>query len=167
MAYRNKTYVCFDADNGMHYYRLMTAWIENERIAFNFHNAHEINNLRDGSSEETIKRKLRERLQNTKVLVVLIGEHTKNLYKFVRWEIEYAVEHDIPIIGVNLNGKKAMDDNLCPPILRDELAIHIPFGQKIMNYALNHWPASHEAYRKEGKKGAYYYKDSVYSQLDV
>jgi hypothetical protein len=167
MAYRNKTYVCFDADNDMRYYRLMTAWKENDQIAFNFHNAHEINNLRDGSSEETIKRKLRERLQNTKVLVVLIGEHTKNLFKYVRWEIEYAIEKDIPIIGVNLNGKKAMDNKLCPPILRDELAIYIPFGQKIMNYALNHWPDSHKSYKKEGKTGAYYYKDSVYSQLGV
>ncbi len=116
MAYRNKTYVCFDADNDIRYYRLMTAWKENDRIAFDFHNAHEINNLRDGSSEETIKRKLRERLQNTKVLVVLIGEQTKSLYKYVRWEIEYAIEHDIPIIGVNLNDNRKKN-SLCPPIL--------------------------------------------------
>ena len=92
MAYRNKTYVCFDADNDINYYYLMLAWKENERIAFDFQNAHEINNLRDGSSEETIKSKLRERLKNTKVFIVLIGEHTKNLYKYVRWEIEFAVE---------------------------------------------------------------------------
>jgi hypothetical protein len=165
MAYRNKTYVCFDADNDIHYYRLMTAWKENERIAFNFHNAHEINNLRDGSSEETIKRKLRERLQNTKVLVVLIGDHTKNLYRYVRWEIEFAVEKDIPIIGVSLNKKKRMDDKLCPPLLKPELAVHIPFGQKIVNYALNNWPASHEKHRRDGDTGPYYYKDSVYENL--
>ena len=167
MAYRNKTYVCFDADNDIRYYRLMTAWKENERIAFNFHNAHEINNLRDGSSEATIKRKLRERLQNTKVLVVLIGEHTKNLYKYVRWEIEYAIEKDIPIIAVNLNKKKRKDDKLCPPLLRGELAIHIPFGQKIIDYALNHWPSSHVSHRKNGDTGAYYYKDSVYAGLNL
>ena len=167
MAYRNKTYVCFDADNDIRYYRLMTAWKENERIAFNFHNAHEINNLRDGSSEATIKRKLRERLQNTKVLVVLIGDHTKNLYKYVRWEIEYAIEKDIPIIAVNLNGKKRKDSELCPPLLRDELAIHIPFGQKIIDHALNHWPSSHISYRKSGDTGAYYYKDSVYADLGL
>lgn len=167
MAYRNKTYVCFDADNDIRIYRLMTAWNENERIAFNFHNAHEINNLRDGSSEETIKRKLRERLQNTKVLVVLIGDHTKNLYKYVRWEIEYAIENDIPVIAVNLNKKKYMDENLCPPILKDKLAIHIPFGQKIIDYALNNWPSSHESHRKNGDTGAYRYKDSVYTKLNL
>ena len=26
MGYRNKTYIAFDGDNDMHYYRLMTAW---------------------------------------------------------------------------------------------------------------------------------------------
>lgn len=164
MAYRNKTYVCFDADNDIHYYRLMTAWKENDRIAFDFHNAHEINNLRDGSSEEQIKRKLRERLKNTKVLVVLIGEKTKNLYKYVRWEIEWAVENDIPIVAVNLNKKKRKDD-LCPPILKDKLAIFVPFGQKEINYALNHWPASHKRHRKNNETGSYYYGKEVYDGL--
>lgn len=166
MAYANKTYVCFDADTDILYYRLMTAWKENDKIEFNFHNAHEINNLRDGSSEATIKAKLRERLKNTKVLVVLIGENTKSLYKYVRWEIEWAIENDIPIIAVNLNKKKVMDDKLCPPLLKTELAIHIPFGQKIMDYALNHWPDSHANYKKKGETGAYTYKDSVYEKIE-
>lgn len=165
MAYRNKTYVCFDADNDISYYRLMTAWKENDRIAFDFHNAHEINNLRDDSSEETIKRKLRERLENTKVIVVLIGEHTRNLYKYVRWEIEYALEKNIPIIGVNLNKKKCIDYDLCPPLLKAELAIHIPFGQKIVNYALNRWSGSHQNHLQAGDTGPYSYKDSVYENI--
>lgn len=164
MAYRNKTYVCFDADTDIHYYRLMTAWKENERIAFDFHNAHEINNLRDSSSEQQIKNKLRERLKNTKVLVILIGENTRNLYKYVRWEIEYAIEKNIPIIGVNLNKKRKKDD-LCPPILRDKLAVYVPFGQKIINHALNDWPNAHVQYKKDGESGDYYYYDWVYDKL--
>ena len=32
MSYKNKTYVCFDADSDIHWYRLMTAWKENENI---------------------------------------------------------------------------------------------------------------------------------------
>ena len=167
MSYRNKTYVCFDADNDMNYYTLMLAWKENGQIAFNFHNAHEINNLRDGSLEETIKEKLRERLQNTKVLVVLIGDHTKNLFKYVRWEIEYAIEKDIPIIGVNLNKKRDWDAKLCPPILRDKLAIHIPFVQKIINHALNNWPESYRSHLQKNEIGPRWYLDSVYSRLQI
>jgi hypothetical protein len=97
---------------------------------------------------------------------VLIGENTKNLYKYVRWEIEWAIENNIPIIAVNLNKMKIMDDKLCPPILKDKLAIHIPFGQKIMDYALNHWPASYESHKMKGDTGAFTYKDSVYENLE-
>jgi len=167
MAYRNKTYICFDADTDMKHYNLMCAWKENDRIAFNFHNAHDLNALRSTSNEGTIKRKLRERLQNTKVFIVLVGEKTKRLYKFVRWEIEYAIEKDIPIIVVNINKKRKMDDDLCPPILKEELAIHIPYGQKIINFALNNWPDSHARYSKDGKSGAYVYNDKVYKQLGL
>lgn len=167
MAYKNKTYVCFDADNDMWAYAYMLGWKENGNIQFNFHNAHEINNLRDGSSEETIKTKLRKRLENTKVLVILIGENTKNLYKYVRWEIEYAIEKEIPIIAVNLNKKKSKDTELCPPILKEELAIHISFGQKIMDYALNHWPESYESHKKNKDTGSYHYPDSIYEKFET
>lgn len=166
MAYRNKTYVCFDADTDMLYYNLMKAWKENGKIAFDFHNAHEINNLRDGSGEDQIKKKLRERLKNTKVLVILIGDSTKNLYKYVRWEIEWAIENDIPIIAVNLNKKKKRDA-LCPPVLREELAIYVPFGQKIINYALINWPTSHTAHRQKNETGSHHYNRSVYESLGL
>lgn len=165
MAYKNKTYVCFDADEDIKYYNLMKAWKENDNIAFDFHNAHEINNLRDGSSEEQIKKKLRERLANSKVLIVLIGEKTKNLFKYVRWEIEWAIENNIPIIAVNLNKERSIDNTLCPPILKNQLAMHLSFEQKIINYALNNWPNQHLEENKSGKTGDFYYPKEVYDQL--
>lgn len=101
MAYRNKTYVCFDGDTDMHYYRLMTAWKTNDNLDFNFHNAHDLNTARDTSTEESIKRQLRERFANSKLLVVLIGEKTRLLRKFVQWEMEVALRLGLPIVGVN------------------------------------------------------------------
>lgn len=165
MAYRNKTYICFDADTDIRTYRMMQAWNENENIAFNFHNAHELNNLRPFSNEETIKRKLRERMLNSSVAIVLVGNNTKNLYKFVRWEIELAINLDLPIIVVNLNYKKHMDSDLCPEILRNHLAIHVAYGQKIINYALNHWPDSYNKRKRNGDTSTYVYKMSVYKEL--
>ena len=87
MAYRNKTYIAFDADTDIKQYYLMTAWKANDKIDFNFHNAHELNNLRSNTSEKQIKLKLKERLKNTKLMIVLLGESTKNLYKYVRLEM--------------------------------------------------------------------------------
>ena len=167
MSYRNKTYVCFDGDTDMHYYRLMCAWKQNDGINFDFYNAHDINYARDTSAEESIKRQLRERLNNTKVFVVLIGENTRNLYKFVRWELELALSMDLPIIGVNLNGLRSRDNERCPPIIRDELAVHISFNAAIMQLALEDWPDSHLGYKKEGKTGPFNYKEEVYQRLNL
>ena len=50
MAYRNKIYVCFDADIDIRYYRLMQGWKASEHIDFDFYDAHDINNLREDSS---------------------------------------------------------------------------------------------------------------------
>ena len=166
-TYTNKTYVAFDADNDIRYYRLMQAWKKNNNTSFNFYDAHDLNNLMSYSTEETIKAKLAERLRSTKVFVLLVGGTTKNLYKFVRWEIEQAIKRKIPIIVVNLNGKKSKDSNLCPAILNDELSIHVSFNQKIIEYAIDNWESSDTKYRSAGKSGAYYYEESVYKKLGL
>ena len=166
-TYTNKTYVAFDADSDIRYYRLMQAWKKNDNTSFNFYDAHDLNNLMSYSSEETIKAKLAERLRSTKVFILLIGNSTKNLYKFVRWEIEQAIKRDIPIIAVNLNGKKSWDRNLCPPILKGELAIHVSFNQKIIEHAIDTWASSANSHISAEKSGPFYYKDSVYRQLSL
>lgn len=167
MTYRNKVYVAFDADNDIRYYRLMQAWRKNGNIPFNFHDAHDRNKLMSYSNEDTIKRKLSERMGDTKLFVLLVGSNTKFLYKFVRWEIEQALKRDIPIVVVNLNGKKSMDLNLCPPLLRDELAVHVAYGRNIVQYAIDNWGESHERYRYLRESGAYCYSEDVYRRAGV
>ena len=167
MAYRNKTYVAFDGDKDIHYYYLMKAWHSHKHHEFNFYNAHDLNYARDSSQEQSIKRQLRERLLNSKIFVLLIGESTRYLYKFVLWEIEQAVALQIPIIAVNLNGTRQMDSTRCPPFLQTQLAMHIPFRQSIFEYAFENWPNSDLRHRNAGESGPYYYQPSVYQRLGI
>ena len=167
MPYRNKTYVCFDADNDIHYYRLMLAWKQSDNTYFQFHNAHDLNRLLPTSNEETIKRKLKERLRNTKAFIVLVGESTQYLYKFVRWEMEQALQLDIPIVVANLNGKRRRDTNRCPPIIRDKLVIHVSFHARIIQYALERWPTLYYDRKQVGITEAHYYRPEVYSELGL
>lgn len=166
MSYKNKVYISMDADNDLHYYYLMKAWKQNDNTRFNFYDAHDINTILD-KSEESIKRGLEERFRNTKIFVLLVGEHTRYLYKYVRWEIEQALIRGLPCIVVNLNGKRSMDSERCPVIIRNELAIHISFNAKILQYALENWPESYERKLKEGKTGAYYYTEDTYKELGL
>lgn len=166
MAYRNKSYVCFDGDEDIKYYRLMTAWKANKGLEFNFHDAHDLNYARDSSLEESIKKQLRARFANSKTLVVLIGEKTRYLQKFVKWEMQVALKLGLPIIAVNLDGSRVKTGK-CPSTISDELAVHIPFGMKIMQYTLDHWPQSHAHYNSAGEIGPRWYKPEVYTELGI
>lgn len=166
MTYRNKTYIAFDGDTDMHYYRLMTAWKANDGFALNFHNAHDLNTARDSSQEESIKRQLRERFANSKLLVVLIGANTKYLTKFVKWELEVALRLELPIVGVNLNNSRRIDDR-CPPILRNQLVVYTSFQHKIIEHSLIQWPDNFQELRRTGTNGAHFYNDNLYKRLGL
>jgi hypothetical protein len=167
MSYRNKTYVVFDGDTDMLSYRLMTAWKSNEKMDFNFYNAHDLNSARDTSTEESIKAQLRIRMANAKQLVILVGEKTKYLRKFVPWEIDLARKKDLPIIVVNLNGKRGYDATRCPSAIGSEIyTMHVSFNAKIIQYALDHFPVMYEKHKDE-YEGNYRYKDSVYADLGL
>jgi hypothetical protein len=150
MAYRNKTYVVFDGDTDMWAYRIMQAWKESEHIDFNFYNAHDINSARDTSTEESIKAQLRIRMANAKQMVVLVGEKTKGLRKFVPWEIELARKKDIPIVVANLNKKRRYDSALCPSAIGSEVyTMHVAFQAKIIQYALDNFPDAYDKHKNE------------------
>ena len=91
MSYRNKTYIIFDGDNDKWAYAHMKGWKALEHIDFDFENAHDEYTLTNSATDEAyIKGKLRKRFANASQVIVLIGESTKNLYKYVRWELEVA-----------------------------------------------------------------------------
>lgn len=166
MSYRNKTYVIFDGDEDMWAYAYMLGWKNNDKIEFDFFNAHDLKPLTQNASEETVKRRLRERLSNTKQAIVLIGEKTKNLFRFVRWEMDVCKKLDIPIIAVNLNGTKGMDAERCPAIIRDDYVVHVPFKMKIIKYSLDNFPGEY-AGREPTDVGPRHYPESVYTQLGI
>ena len=147
-------------------YKFMIGWKNHDHIDFDFYNAHDLNVLRLASSEETIKAKLRERMKNAKLLVVLIGDSTKNLFRFVRWEMEIARTLGIPIVAVYLNKSKKMDPDVCPDILKNELVLHIPYKQAAIKWAIDNWIDYHASHKKEGHK-AVVFTDSHYKQLDI
>lgn len=108
MAYRNGTYVAFHADGNnipgktdIDYYYLLRAWSTHPDDDFTMINSHEkVAAVRDSSSKETLRRSLHARLANSKNLILIIGETTKNDKDWVPFEIEQAVDkYKIPIIA--------------------------------------------------------------------
>lgn len=147
-------------------YAYMKGWKQSEHIDFDFHDAHDLQPLTDRASEETVRRRLRERLSNAKQAIVLLGESTRHLYKFVRWEIEVCLDLDIPIVAVNLNGKRQMDPDRCPPLLQDQYIVHVAYKAKIIKYALDNFPAEYGR-RDSNASGNRLYSDDIYRKLGL
>jgi hypothetical protein len=150
-----RTFIGFSSTD-INYYRLMLAWKKNEHIDFDFTNCQlgaEINS----ENEAYIKSKCRDRIGMAGKFGVLIGKDTRSKHKYVRWEMEVAIEKKCTIIGINLDGSRKVVDSTCPPVIRNIGAIFVPFSPKIVAYAL-------ENYKMESTKD-YNYNDSLYTTL--
>lgn len=167
MGYSDTTYIIFDGDNDKWAYARMKGWKALENIDFDFKDAHDIGSMTDrAGNEQYVKSELLKRFKEADQVIVLIGEGTKYLYKYVRWELEVALELDLPIIAVNLNGKKEQDDELCPLIIKNKYVVHIPFKLKIIKHALDNFPPFYYK-RKPEAVGPLFYKKSLYKELGI
>jgi hypothetical protein len=134
----------------------MRAWKEHKHIDFEFIDCQLAQEVRS-EDEAYIKSKCRERIDMAGTFVVLIGEDTKSKHKYVRWEIETALEKECRIICVNLDGSRSINNDTCPNVLKNIGAMFVPFSPDIVGYALKNY--------KMKSEGNYQYKDSVYKEL--
>lgn len=170
MSYRNKTYVAFASEDIRNYW-MMQAWRDNEHIEFSFYDSHALYVARDSSSPEQIKRRLRERLNNTAKQVVLLGS-TTGKHKggdgtsFLAYEVETIIRLNLPVVVANLNGSRDIERGFIPkPLLDAEYyTISVSFQPKVIKYALDEYAPQ---FASSTKKGPYFYKSHVYTQLGL
>jgi len=165
----NSTYVVFDGDNDGWAYQYIRGWAANRRLGFAFSNSHDLDTMTSrAQNEEYVKRNLKARMQNSDQVLVLVGEKTKNLYRYVRWEIEQALELDLPIIVVNLNKKRTVDHDLMPPILRNVCALHIAYRLRAIKHALSTWKNAYRGFGPAIKaEGPREYSKATYVELGL
>jgi len=169
MAYRNGNYSAFyvaepfaEGNLGAHstkdfvYYNLLRAWKAADS-SFPFNDSHNKNyDVRDGSDwEQTLKPRIRDRLNNSKNIVLFLSSITKNS-RAIREEIDHGINSNgLPVIVVypdyseksdiiNCSSKtikqkiKSLWDKL--PMFRDSMhqvpTIHIPNKKDLIRKAL-------------------------------
>lgn len=150
MVYRTKTYIAFDGDSDLMSYRTIQSWHANDSISFTLNNAHDVNTARDDSLPESIIRQLKERLDVSKILLVLVGDKTKNNRKgILKYELQYALRNKLPLVLVFI-GFEAGHSNTAdlwnrylrpkiPTVLLDAQEIYAlvsPFTRSAVDYAV-------------------------------
>lgn len=155
-------YVVFDGDNDKWAYGFLNGWKANKNIDFDYQDAHDLDTMTGRAQDEQyVKSKLKERMNKSSAVIVLVGEKTKNLYKYVRWELELALELGLPIIAANLNKTNGQDDNLCPAIIRGKASVvHVPYLLEPIKYAMSNFPSFYRGLSAPEKAASaqYYYK---------
>lgn len=163
MTYRNKTYIAGDWDHDKSAIEQIYNWKESNRWSLDFYDAHSMKQARDTSLPCSIKRSLKDRLDVSKLFVLIVGDHTDTITKgscqfcgsynsyrgycargyysdyrsFVKYECDKAVEDGISIV-VLYNGT-IVDRTKCPSAVRYK-GIHLPMlywgtdGQLYWNY---------------------------------
>lgn len=169
MGYRNKTYVAFASEDIKKYW-LMEAWRENERIDFSFFDAHDLFKARDTSKDETIRRRLRERMGNAKQ-VVLLGTPTAKKKggdgrSFLDHEVALVLELNLPVVVSNIDGsRKVVNANIPKPMLdANHYMACVSYQPAIIKYALDNYV---DEFKTGKKSGAQTYNESVYMKLGL
>ena len=154
------------------YYNQLRSW-KGADSAFPFIDAHEKTyNVRDGSEWETLKRRLHDRLNVSKNIVLFLSSNTKNS-RALREELDYGINvKGLPVIVIypDYNDKtdiatstgiqkqiKDLWDKL--PVFRDNMSkvatLHVPYNKSLITSALK--DADFKV-QTMGKATAYYYK---------
>jgi hypothetical protein len=169
MSYRNKTYVAF-ASEDIGKYRLMEAWRDNDKIDFDFYDAHDLYVSRDSSQPETIKRNLRERLKNAKQIVLLGSSDAKRKgsdgTSFLAHEVEVIIEFQLPVVIANLDGDRTVDKNFIPSPFLDAKyhTVSVSFQPKVIKYALDNYAQN---FVKNNNIGPHQYGADTYTSLGL
>jgi len=169
VAYRNGNYCAFyvsepfnasalgaNATRDFNYYNLLKAWKALD-ASYPFNDSHaKTYNVRDGSNwETTLKPRLRERLQCSKNIVLILSSKTVES-KAVKEEIEYGIENQgLPVIviypgyseksGLGTNAELKNDiKNLWDKLptfkaLKSKVPVlHVPMKKELIKSALGH-----------------------------
>lgn len=156
MAYRSGTYIAFDGLgqtnptlSDFKYYSIIEGWASNKHIEFKYVNSHDKTcAVRDTSLRTTLESRIRERLANSKNVVVILSSNTRKSGNMLTYEIEQAVDrYELPLVVTYVDYKIISNpgqlSSYWPNALSTRIsnqtakAIHIPFIKDALLDAIN------------------------------
>lgn len=162
MVYRTRTYIAGDWENDKDAVDQLHKWNNDKRLNLSFTDAHDLKQARDSSLNCSIKRSLAERLNASKIFVLIVGDKTNSLRagscqycesknhlfetcsrgntidhrSFIEYECEKAVKDGLKIIV--LYKSTFVDKQKCPKILRHSgyhtAMLYESYGRYYWNY---------------------------------
>lgn len=179
MSYRNGTYIAFDGLGQINptlsdfkYYATIQAWAQNSNIDFKYVDSHnKTYAVKDSSLRITLEQRIRERLSNSKNVIIILSSDTRKSGSMLTYEVEQAVDtYLLPLIVTYVDYKIVADpsrlSHYWPDALRMRIqngtasAIHIPFCKEALLDAIGQFGISNKP-----TTSLNYYKENAHRQF--
>lgn len=163
MLNRTGTYIAFDGlgqqdptKSDFRYYATIQGWSASKSSVFRLTNSHEkASAVRDTSKLATLQASIRQRLQASKNMLIVLSDDTRKSGSVLSWEIERAVEnYELPLIIAYTGYQCVMNpqglSGRWPTSLAIRLnngsakAIHVPFKQDAILDAIQRFTVNGE-----------------------
>ena len=104
-------------------------------------------------------------MDDASIVLVVLSKTLKSMRRFSKWQVEYAISKEMPIIVLNNSRIRAIDNDITPTILKNHLCLYIPNDEKALELACLNWPKSNTLHIQNGDKTPYRYDYDVYKEL--
>ena len=165
MKYNGKIYVAFDALNDTKARKALNEFRQEDGSKFNFYDGAEFAKLLDLEADDSLKAKIQANMNDADIVLVMLSKTLKSMRRFSKWQVEYAINAEKPIIVLNNTLLRAIDNDITPTILKNHLCLYIPYEEKALNLACLNWPKSFKEHLENNDKSPYRYDYDVYKEL--
>lgn len=165
MSYNGKIYVAYDALNDAKARKALNAFKTSDGKSFNFYDGAEYAKLLDVETDDSLKAKIQKNMDGASIVLVVLSKTLKSMRRFSKWQVEYAICKEMPIIVLNNSRIRAIDNDITPTILKNHLCLYIPNDEKALELACLNWPKSNTLHIQNGDKTPYRYDYDVYKEL--
>lgn len=165
MAILGKIYVIFDGVANSKAYDELKKFKQADGEKFDFYDGIEYLKELDKTNDDELKAKIQENMNQADCVLVLLSKNVKSMRRFIKWQIEYAVNQEKVLFSMNCNRIRSIDYDVTPTILKNKLSLYLPFDASALELGLMNWPKSFKEHLKQGEVKPYRYDKSVYEQL--
>lgn len=161
-----KIFVCYDHEKDVAYFNILKSWLSGDD--FTIVTGCSVSEAMVSSRALTSRvAMLEQKLHNVSAFILIVTENARNLSMQMLWEVNVALNKDVPIIAMNINGLRYIDENNCPTLLKNKHVLHIANNSKVLEKALEIWPTYYKEHKKEAGQGARFFKDEFYRSLGI
>lgn len=166
MSYKGKIYVICHETFDVAAYDKLKDMKQTDDSQFDFVDSLTLSVQLDVLNDEELKSLLYKNMDEADIVLILLSKKVKSMRKFVKWQVEYAINQGMPIICMNNSPLRSIDYSITPTKLKKKRSLYISYDSKVLELACINWVQSNKKHNDMEENIPYCYDKSVYDALN-